>query len=206
MYIRYIDDILVLWKDEKYIDELAKDFTMDEYGLKLMKDHMTENNVHFLDLQLEKQDGWLKTSVYRKPTYRPVLIPEWSRDTMSYKKAVFRSFFNRTLSYSSTEEYLKKEIDYIMKVGMIHGYNKMFLLQVYRQVEERMKRKEKPKEEGRKYVPIPYHLKNLNVMKKIEKKNKVKLAPKRIQYYSIYYVTRKMCLSMKKKERYIRYR
>lgn len=35
VYKRYVDDILIIWKDEKYINDITKALTLEQYGIKL---------------------------------------------------------------------------------------------------------------------------------------------------------------------------
>lgn len=68
--------------------------------------------------------------------------------------------------YCSAKEDLDKERKYILEIDMQHGYKKLFLMHVYRHVKRSMKKERRPGEERHNFVPVPYYLKNLNVVKK----------------------------------------
>lgn len=118
-----------------------------------------------------------------EPTYRLVLILNWSNDPVGYKKAAFQSFYKRALIYCSTEEGLNKELEYILEVGKQHGYRKVFLTKIFKQVKKKMcERGEgamEPRDKELNYILMPYHLRNLKVMKRIAKRKCVRLAPRR---------------------------
>lgn len=69
LYLRYIDDILVIWKDGHDAEELEAALTLKHYGLKLKREQRSKSSIHFLDLQIDVQNSSIRTSVYRKLTY-----------------------------------------------------------------------------------------------------------------------------------------
>lgn len=105
--MQYIDDLLIVWKDLDRVDEFAEVLTMEQYSLKLKKDQESTTGIHFLDLQIEVDKRKFKTKVYRKPTYKLILIPNWSNDPMNYKKAVFQNYYKRSLTYCSEKKDLQ---------------------------------------------------------------------------------------------------
>lgn len=193
LYVRYVDDVLVIWKDKEKVEELAEEFTLMQYGLKLKRDQLSNMEIHYLDLQLHLQEGGIKMRIYRKPTYRPILITNWSNDLINYKKAAFWSLYKRVLSYCSSKEDLNKELKYILEIGLKHGYRKTFLTKVLNEVKKKMsnggRSTEKSGGNGHSFIPVPYHLKNLGIMKKLEKRKK---GPQR---YLMYYEMRRTHLN-----------
>lgn len=105
-------------------------------------------------------------------------IPSLSRDPAGYKKAAFWSLFTRALTYCTEKEDLKKELDYIKTVGLQHGYSRTFLTKVLNQVKSKITKSanragDNPDNIQQHYTSIPYHLKNVNIVKKtIKNKNK----------------------------------
>lgn len=77
------------------IEEFVNALSMEQYGLYLKKDQHSREEVHFLDLQINIDLENVTITVYRKPTYVPVVIPNWSKDPIGYKKSAFRSFYRR---------------------------------------------------------------------------------------------------------------
>lgn len=40
LYVRYIDDILIVWNDSRRVDKFSKEFTLMQYSLKLIKEYV----------------------------------------------------------------------------------------------------------------------------------------------------------------------
>lgn len=139
-----------------------------------------ENVINYLDIKIVVEEGNILTSVYRKPSYKPVLIPNWSDDPISYKKAMFRSFFRRAILYDKREEDLKDEIDYIViKIEEEHGYKKSFIISIFNSVKRSMAIKNKdgniintqrPTDNSEGYLPVPHSLKKYNFVRRLVKK------------------------------------
>lgn len=123
--------------------------------------------------------GKIMTDVYRKQTYRAVLILEWLNDPVGYKKGAFQSFYKRALTYCSEKEDLVKELKYIMGVGKLHGYSRSFLMKVFRGVKKRPRKEGETSRESYDFLPVPYHLKDLKMVQRMAKRGKKQLVPRR---------------------------
>lgn len=66
--------------------ELIKQFTKQQYGLKLKLTLEDNKVVNYLDVKIFANLESLNTTVYVKPTNTPVLISRWFNDSWSYKK------------------------------------------------------------------------------------------------------------------------
>lgn len=134
--MRYVDNKLTVWKNPTEINNLAKAFNLEEYGITLKKDQKCNSKLHYLDLDIAVQDSKLKTNIYRKPMYQPVLMPNWSHDPVNYKKSAFKSFYKRASAHCEDKKFLDQELAYIEKIGLQHGYtiNRSFLRQIWKEV------------------------------------------------------------------------
>lgn len=180
--IRYMDDVLVIWKEGSKIDEFAKKFTLMQFGLTLKKDQVSILELHYLDLYLQADGPNIRTSVYRKLTFKPILIPNWSKDPINYKKVAFRSLYRKVLNYCGEWEDLRKELNYIRVVGIQHRYSKTFLWQIFKQVKRSMTtdiNMIEANRDNREFLPVPYHLKDLSVVKKVAKNKNRRIASER---------------------------
>ena len=63
-YIRYVDDTLLLAKEDD-IKFIFDKFSLFHKNLKFTIDHLDDNNIHFLDIVIDKN----KTDLYYKPTH-----------------------------------------------------------------------------------------------------------------------------------------
>lgn len=77
--------------------DLTEEFTLEQYGLSLKSDQKSKKGIHYLDINIQVEEETIRTTVFRKPTDTPVIIPNWSRDPVNYKKAAFRSMFKRAV-------------------------------------------------------------------------------------------------------------
>lgn len=82
-YLRFVDDIMVTWKDDTKLQKFTKAFTLDSYGLLLRNKQLSQQNIHYLVIKIITDNERLKTSVYRKSLYESVLIPNWSQDSVT---------------------------------------------------------------------------------------------------------------------------
>lgn len=145
--------------------------------------------MHFLDIAIELNNNELRTTVYRKQAYEPILIPSWSRDPIRYKKSAFNYFFRRAILHSSDDEALRKEVNYIVSVGKKHGYSESFILGAYKNVRKKLKCVRNPqtdKDSNRQrpaegYITVSSNLAKYGVIKKLATKTNRKVAPLRGQ-------------------------
>ena len=63
-YIRYVDHTLLLAKEDD-IKFIFDKFSLFHKNLKFLIDHLDDNNIHFLDIVIDKN----KTDLYYKPTH-----------------------------------------------------------------------------------------------------------------------------------------
>lgn len=75
-----------------------------------------------MDVQIQVINNAIKTTVYRKPEATPVIIPKWSEDKWSYKKAALRSYVKRAFTHCNDDNLRNEEIDKIKNIAAKHGY------------------------------------------------------------------------------------
>lgn len=98
LYIRYVDDIFLIWKDLDQTEDLLSLFTEEAYRLKLVLVQKEKEMINFLNVQIQVSNNTIETTVYRKPEATPVIIPRWSNDRWAYNKAVLRAYITRAIS------------------------------------------------------------------------------------------------------------
>ena len=57
-YIRYVDDTLLLAKEDD-IDNIVQQFNVFDDTLKLTTDKLADSNVHFLDIKIDRNETYL---------------------------------------------------------------------------------------------------------------------------------------------------
>ena len=66
-YIRYVDDTLLLAKQDD-IDNIVQQFNPFDDNLKVIIDKFTDNSVHFLDAQIDRNEN----DLFYKTTHRTI--------------------------------------------------------------------------------------------------------------------------------------
>ena len=90
----------------------------------------TENSVGclpFLDVQLRGDDGYIATSVYRKPTHTDKYLDFASHHPLMHKTAVVRTLFCRADSLSSSDAHINEEYTRIFNSLKTNHYPDSFI-------------------------------------------------------------------------------
>lgn len=179
-----MDDVLVVWTTPEYIDVFPEALTLEQFGLVLKKDQPSNTLIHFLDLNIKIHEQIISTTVYRKPSYEAILIPNWSNDPIAYKKTAFHTFYKRALTYCSNDDNLSDELAYIQKIGLQHGFSRSFLKGILNNVKSKLNvpvpaLPSQPQDVPGTFAPVPYSLKNLQVVKSAARRSNRKLATHR---------------------------
>lgn len=108
LYVRYIDDILLIFRgsEKELMEYLAKDAQLD--GLNISWSYSRSRQV-FLDVELLMMPGHpyttLETRVYRKPMNKHLYIPWSSAHPLHVKKAFVKAELTRFRMISSNQQY-----------------------------------------------------------------------------------------------------
>lgn len=162
--------MLTIWTSKERINQLTKELSVEVYGLVLKLEQIDNKEINFLDIKIRAENRKLITSVYRKPTYEPILIPNWSKDPIQYKKAAFRFIFRRAILYNTKDEDARKEAEYINRMGIEHGYGRPFMKTILESVKRSLlknanantetQKEIEDRNETRSFAPIPSSLRN----------------------------------------------
>jgi hypothetical protein len=94
-YLRYVDDILVLYREDKTnIHELLEDFNNLAPTMKFTLEKEQSNRINFLDITITKSQDGLSFEIYRKPTTTNIIIPNDSCHPREHKTAAIRYYCN----------------------------------------------------------------------------------------------------------------
>jgi hypothetical protein len=75
-YLRYVDDILVLYREDKTnIHEMLEDFNNMAPTMKCTLEKEQNNRINFLDITITKSQDGLSFEIYRKPTTTGIIVP-----------------------------------------------------------------------------------------------------------------------------------
>ena len=99
-YFRYVDDILIVYDEEKTnIDTLLDCFNNISPKLKFTIEKEMEHKINFLDITINRESNKMSIDIYRKPTYTDVIIPNVSRHPREHKMAAIHYLYNRGNTY-----------------------------------------------------------------------------------------------------------
>ncbi|XP_067122222.1 uncharacterized protein [Centruroides vittatus] len=122
LYRRYVDDVIIIWKNEPKVDDFLHSVNDNPYGLTLKLDQLSDTRVHFLDVTIQLNMNNIETRVYYKPGYLPIYIPAGSEDPYPYKIAAFRALVSRAFTHNSKREDMITELKHIEDIAASHGY------------------------------------------------------------------------------------
>ena len=116
-YFRYVDDVLVIYKDDKTnIHRVLEDFNNLVPSIKFTLEKEQNNRINFLDITVNKNHEDLSFEIYRKPTATNIIIPNDSCHPREHKTAAIRYYCNRMKTYKLTPESRQKERDNIRQI------------------------------------------------------------------------------------------
>ncbi|XP_067145331.1 uncharacterized protein [Centruroides vittatus] len=179
LYQRYIDDILILWKDIPNIRALVDTFNDNPYGLTLELDQAHHTQAHFLDIYITVEESSINTQVYHKPSTEPLYIPAFSCDPPQYKMAAFKALLKRALTHSSSQAAFNSEMQHIKNIAKQHGYHNIARKNNFEAL--RLLSTHTPPSNGSppKFIPITYNPALKTIYYQIAKKKDIRLAFRR---------------------------
>ena len=94
-YFRYVDDILVMYKDDKTnIRRVLEDFNILVPSTKVTLEKEQNNKINFLDITIIKNHDAFSFEIYRKPSTTDIIIPNYSCHPREHKTAAIRYYCN----------------------------------------------------------------------------------------------------------------
>ena len=145
-YRRYVDDCLVIAKTPEDLHSILAVFNrIDPNGrIRLTIEDEIDGKLPFLDCLLNRENGTLQLSVYRKPTNSGRVVHFQSAQPTSQKAGIIDSLARRCHQISSTQEVLLKEKLYLRNSFTACGFPEKFIEKHLDPIRAARKR-EKPK-------------------------------------------------------------
>ena len=137
IYVRYIDDIFVLTKNQCELTTL-KNKLQNVSGLTFTMENSTDDKLPFLDVMVSKMNPCnFKTSVYTKPTNPGLCLNGNSECPQRYKTSTINAYVRRALSHCSDWNSTHTELERATQVLINNGYsNKEVQKTINRQMEK----------------------------------------------------------------------
>ncbi|XP_023233052.1 uncharacterized protein LOC111632760 [Centruroides sculpturatus] len=166
IYKRYIDDILILWKDNKNIKALVEDINNNLYGLTIEIDQAHPTEAHFLDINMMIESATIHTAVYRKQTSDSLYIPAGSCDPPQYKVAAFKALIRRAHMHSWSE------MKCVENIAEQYGYHGL-IYKLNAKMQQEASRHQLSDDTPSSNIPITYNPVLKSLYKKIAKKKNI---------------------------------
>jgi len=103
-YFKYVDDILVMYKDDKTNTHNVLEAFSNPVPNMFTLEKEQNNEINFLDITIIKNHDGLSFKIYRKPTTTDIIIPNDSCHPSEHKTAAIRYYCNRLKTYKLTPE------------------------------------------------------------------------------------------------------
>ena len=152
-YIRYVDDTLLLAKDD--IDNIVQQFNAFDDNLKFTIDKFTDNNVHFLDIKIDRNE----TDLFYKTTHTGQYIDFTSQTPWKLKTAWVKALYHRAKKICSSKRSFLKQVDKIKTFMSWNGYPCHVRNSVIKRLKSNQQRNETNKEEDNRkiiWLRFPY--------------------------------------------------
>lgn len=173
--LRYVDDTFAIWShghDE--LDKFSNHLNSISPNIKLTVEKEKDGKLAFLDVNVIRENGGLKTIVYRKKTHTGRYLNYKSNHCESIKEGVALSLFDRAKTVCKDETSLKHEFKQITSDLLKNGYP---LKVINKCRKPRNKNKQDTQnEKPRAFINIPYVPKISEKIRRIARKYKIQTA------------------------------
>ena len=169
IWIRYVDDILVVVPENMDLDEKLQALNEVNNHIQFTIEKEQNGKLPFLDTLIMRSGKRTKFTVYRKPTNVEDYVHFFSGNSERVKSGMIIGFFLRAFRICS-DEFLEQELTHIMDTFGRLQYPKGYLIRMRkkaenirkRSAEEKRKRQTEQKRRGR-FLSIP-HSKNAELI------------------------------------------
>ena len=121
VYVRSVDDSFTYFDSVEQCDTFVHHLNNLQPALKYTCEHEHDNKLAFLDVQVEKSNNSVVTSVYRKPTFTGQYIVYDSYCSHQYKVNLVRNLVGRAKRLCS-ETKLDDELEFLRSIFLKNGY------------------------------------------------------------------------------------
>ena len=121
-YCRYVDDAFLEVRDQAHLSQIIRELEHNSV-LKFTFEKHHNNQLAFLDVNVQATPDRYLTSVYVKPTSQGQTLNAKSECPSRYKQSVLRAFVTRAIKTTSTHELMDAELNRIRQLLVNNGYS-----------------------------------------------------------------------------------
>jgi phosphohistidine swiveling domain-containing protein len=134
---RYVDDIFAIWPyDLVSLNDFLTNINEGEKSIKFEIEIENNNFLPFLDVLINKTPTGYETSVYRKPTHTNRYLNFDSNHSMSVKKGIVKSLYDRAKIICSNDNQFTKEKTLLKNVLNANNYPAEFVNKEIKNIEK----------------------------------------------------------------------
>ena len=154
MWLRYVDDTFSLWPHGSeelglFLDHINSIRPSIQFTMEVEDD----GKIPFLDVLVVRNNGGIKTEVYRKPTHTDRYLHYQSYHPQHIKTGIIRTLLRRSKQICSTTEAADRERHHLFQVFRSNGYPTAFIKRAMNP--KRTPTREKPRDTVT-TISIPY--------------------------------------------------
>lgn len=170
VWFRYIDDILCFWPSSEDIDVFLRKLNSLSPTITFTVETENDGCLPFLDVKIIRDQGLLKTKIYRKPTNILSYVHFYSNHHINVKKSVFISMFLRAYKIVDPE-FFDEEIKIIMDIGKKLQYPPKVLSQCHETAKKKHYVNAQTIEQNtaNKTIVLPFHENFLDIVPTLKK-------------------------------------
>ena len=180
---RFVDDTLTIMKSSQIESFLQHLNSIDHHIQFTKEDSRPDGSMPFLDILITpREDGRLKTTVYRKPTHTDLYLQWDSNHTITSKYGVVDTLHHRAKVICSSPELLQQEEKHLHQALTRYNYPELALkrAKIISQTRKSKKQKNSTKDSSssltqRPYMVVPYYKGVSKSLKKICGKHSVQV-------------------------------
>ena len=171
-FARYVDDVISIIK-KRMLQDFFDLLNQKGQFLQFTLEEEQNGSLPFLDILIQRREGKLSTSVFRKKVCTNRLLDYESYHPSVHKKSVVRTLYNRAKKLCSSEENFREEKDVLKSIFKKNNYppRKFVEWTSERQIEPESQPSEK-------FISAPYIKGVSEVASRVLKKGKIRLAHK----------------------------
>ena len=113
-WLRKVDDVFAALHEKDNPETLLEHLNSQD-SIKFTMEPEKERKLPFLDVLVKREDGTLRTSVYRKPTHTDQYVHYRSNHPNSVKSGIISTLTRRAINICSTPESLESEREHIRR-------------------------------------------------------------------------------------------
>ena len=121
-YRRYVDDIFVLFENEKQLEKFRDYLNSKHKNINFTMELEKDGTLPFLDMLIDRNNGQITTSVYRKPTFTGVYTHYQSFLPSIYKIGLLSTILFRYFSICSSFQLFHLQILEFKNIFLRNGY------------------------------------------------------------------------------------